>query len=368
MSTTRARIGVIGTGWWATTAHLPSLREYERAELVAVADPDATRLEAAGRHFEVARRYIDYQEMIARETLDGVVIAVPHAFHYEVARRALDSGLHVLLEKPMVLTASEAWDLVARAKARSSHLVIGYESHFTRHAVAARDLIQSGRIGEVRFVSGLLTSMAESFYRGQSDDYDAVLDFELARPGEGTYTDPAIVGGGQGQTQVTHAMGLILWTTGLRASDVSAFVDGFGLQVDLVDAISYRLDNGALGTMGSTGSLRPSQPWQLDFRYYGSEGFVLHDTFRGELAVHFNDGSSEVFTPLEPNEISPPSAPARCLADLILGQGENLAPGDAGARTVEFLEAAYRSARERRVVTVGELVATSPQSEGESSV
>jgi predicted dehydrogenase len=276
-------------------------------------------------------------------------------FHYPIARDAVDAGLHVLLEKPMVLKATEAWDLVSRASGKGCHLVIGYESHFTRHAVAARELIQSGRLGEIRFVSGLLTSMVESYYRGQIDDYRSVFDFTVAKPGENTYSDPRISGGGQGQTQVTHAMGLIFWITGLRATEVSAFVDGFGLAVDLADAISYRFDNGALGTMGSTGSLRPGQPWQLEFRYYGSEGFILHDTFRGELAAYFNDGSSELFPTLAAAEISPPVAPARCLVDLILGKGENLAPGEVGARTVEFLEAAYRSAAESRVVAVDEL-------------
>jgi predicted dehydrogenase len=351
----RARIGVIGTGWWATTAHLPALREHPRAEITGIADPDSANLEMARRHFEVEKTYVDYRHLLEAGGLDGVIIAVPHAFHYEIARDALDAGIHVLLEKPMVLKAKEAWDLVERARAKGLHLVIGYESHFTRHAVAARDLIQSGRIGEVRFVSGHLASMAESWYRGQSEDYRSVFDFTIAKPHENTYSDKRIAGGGQGQTQVTHAMGLIFWTTGLRATEVSAFLDEFGLGVDLVDAISFRFDNAALGTMGSTGSLRPNQPWQIDFRYYGSEGFLVHDTVGGQLSAYFNDGTSEVFPPLEPAEISPPSAPARCLVDLILDQGANLAPGEIGARTVEFLEAAYRSAAESRTVTVEEL-------------
>jgi predicted dehydrogenase len=348
---------VVGTGWWATTAHLPALRTYERADLRCLADPNPTNLEAASRHFQVAKTYLDYRDLLDAGDLDCVVIAVPHVYHYEIARDAIDAGLHVLLEKPMVLKTTDAWDLVARARAKDVHLVIGYESHFTRHAIAARELIQSGDIGELRFVSGLLTSMAESWYRDRSDDYKSEFDFTVAAPLPGTYSDPRIAGGGQGQTQVTHAMGLIFWTTDLRATDVSAFFAGFDLKIDLVDAISCRFDNAAVGTVGSAGTLRPKQPWQLDFRYYGSEGFVLHDTFGGQLVVHFNDGSSRVYPPLDPHEISPPSAPARCLVDLSLGEGENHAPGDVGARAVEFIEAAYRSVAERRVVSIGELQA-----------
>ena len=352
----KARVGVIGAGWWATLAHLPSLQECEKAELTGLADPNLAKANVAAERYGVCRVYDDYRDLLASGEADGVVIAVPHASHYEVARDALDAGLHILLEKPMTLKAKDAWDLVERAQAASLHIVIGYESHFSRHSTGARDLVRNGKIGEIRFLSGLLGSMAESWYRGKTDDYLDVFDFPVEPPGATTYSDPAIAGGGQGQTQVTHALGLVLWTTGLRATAVSAFMEAFDLPVDLVDAVSFRLANGAVGSIGSTGTLRPNQPWQIEFRYYGSEGFVLHDLARGELAAHFNDGTSETFTPLEPEEMSPPMAPARCLVDLILGDGENLAPGDIGAAAVEVLEAAYLSAEGGRIVSVDEVM------------
>ena len=109
----RARMGVIGTGWWATQAHIPSLRTYEKADLVGLADPDLEKLAKAASFYEVENTYADYHDLL--EKVDGVVIAVPHAYHYEIARDALDAGVHVLVEKPMVLTAAHAWDLVERA-------------------------------------------------------------------------------------------------------------------------------------------------------------------------------------------------------------------------------------------------------------
>src|SRR5947199_298694 len=92
----QARIGLIGTGWWTTTAHLPSLKSYPAAELAAIADPNAERLARAGDTYSVERRYSDYHEMLDRESLDGVVVATPHATHYEIARTVLEHKLGLL--------------------------------------------------------------------------------------------------------------------------------------------------------------------------------------------------------------------------------------------------------------------------------
>lgn len=350
----RPRIGVIGTGWWATQFHIPALAEYEGAQLAALADSDEGRLAAAAEGYGVPT-YPSAEALCASGTVDGVVVAVPHASHYEVVRTALDAGLHVLVEKPMVLRARDAWDLVDRARARDLHLMVGYTYQFTRAARRLRAIITSGRIGELLSVAGLFASMVESYYRGRPDDYADVFAWPVTGPGASTYSDPAVSGGGQAQTQITHAMGMVLWATGRRVEEVTAYMANRDLAVDLVDAVAYRLDNGALGTMAATGSLRPQQPQQQEFRYYGTEGFVLQDLLGGTLEAQYNDGTSETLDPLAADEVYPATATARGLADLIAGRGENLAPAEPAARTVEFLEAAYRSARTGRPVPVSAL-------------
>jgi predicted dehydrogenase len=343
MSVERPRIGVVGTGWWATQAHLPALTSYAGAEVTAVADPDAQKLAIAADRFAVPNAYQDPAELFASGSVDGVLIAVPHVHHYPLAKAALDAGLHVMLEKPMVLEPAHAWDLVDTAEGRGLHLMLGYTYQFTRAAERVAELV-SGRIGELLHVSGLFASMVESYYRGQPDDYADVFQFPVTGPAATTYADPAVAGGGQGQTQITHAMGMILWATGRRVTDVSAFMSNRDLAVDLVDGIAYRLDNGAVGTMGATGSLRPNQPSQQEFRYYGTEGFVLQDLLAGTVVAHFNDSSTEEFEPLTAEEIFPSAAPSRGFADLIAGRAENRAPARPAAHVVEFLDAAYRSA------------------------
>jgi predicted dehydrogenase len=146
---------------------------------------------------------------------------------------------------------------------------------------------------------------------------------------------------------------MVLWATGARAVEVDARMANAGLEVDLVDAISYTLDNGAIGTMAATGSIKPGQGEQLELRYYGSDGYVLQQPLTGTLTVQ-RDGSPPELAETPSAEVYPAHATARCLVDLVRGVGENRAPAGPAAATVEFLEAAYRSAGENRAVRVDE--------------
>ena len=347
----RARIGVIGTGWWATQHHIPSLKNYPAAELVGICDLQPDKLRRAADFYDVRGRFTDHRDLLA-EDLDGVVVAVQHAYHYQVARDALDAGVSVLVEKPMTLRSDEAWDLVDRAAARDLHLMVGYTFHFTRHAKAAHRIIRSGRLGKIQFVSGLFATMVESYLRGRPQDYVDHFQFPVTGPDPSTYSDPEIAGGGQGVLQVTHPMGMVLWVTGLHAVEVSGFVENFDLAVDLADAFSYRLSNGGVGVMGSTGGVRPHQtPLQAN-TYFGSRGFIEQDLTGGSLRVDYHDGTSEDIRDLAEDELYPQHAPARALVDLVLEGGENRAPGTVGARVVEFLEAGYQSSAEGRTVAI----------------
>lgn len=339
---TPVRIAVIGTGWWSTQYHLPGLLADPRAEVVALVDTNPKKLALVAHAFGIRRTHQTTAELLAGGGVDGVVIAVPHRWHYESAHAALQAGVHVMVEKPMVLDPEEAWRLVDLAAGHDLHLVVGYTFHFTRHARAARELVASGRLGDIRLVSGLYSSIVESYLRGTPGDY--AESYALIGPDPSTYSDPALAGGGQGQTQVTHAMANVLHVTGLRARSVAARMQSFGLPVDLANAMSFELTGGAIGTMASVGSVRPGQPQQQEFRYYGSAGMLIQDLAGGQLAAWFNDGTAQTWDDLSAEEVYPAQATARCLVDLLCGGTNNPAPGELGARTVEFIDAAYRSA------------------------
>jgi predicted dehydrogenase len=344
MQQRKARIAVIGTGWWSTYTHIPGLLANPDAELVALCDPDQAKLRAAAERYGIDQSYADVDTLLRTERLDGVVVAVNHTAHYSVARACLDAGLPIMLEKPMVLTAEHAHDLIERAKRQRVEIIVGYPWHYTPTARRAREVIQSGDLGPIQFVASLFASMVVEFYRGNPEAYRPVFQYPVTGPTAQTYSDKRLAGGGQGYLQVTHSAGLLFWVTGLRAARVSAYMASFELPVDLVDAISVRYEGGAVGTIGSTGNMAIGQGDRHDLAIYCANGCVLLDMSAGRLTIRRHGGSEENLGPLSPDDGYPRFATAQNLVDLILGRDVNQSPGAVAARCVELLDAAYRSA------------------------
>jgi predicted dehydrogenase len=340
----QARIAVIGTGWWATTVHLPALRRHPRAQLVALADLRPQSLERALAVFGPAHGYTDYRQMLAQEALDGVVIAVNHTAHYAVARDCLRAGLHVLLEKPMVLQAAQAHRLLALARRRQRELIIGYPYHYSPVARQARAIVQSGALGRIQYVSCQFASRVIEFYR---DNEQAYGPFPVTGPGR-AYADPKLSGGGQGHLQVTHAAALMFFITGLQPERVSAFMDNWDVPVDLVDAMAVQFrpaaGHAALGVIGSTGNVGVGSQPRLAIDVYCERGQLGLEATAGVLRVRQHDGAEQRFGPPEPGQDYPREAPLNNLVEVILDGGENESPASVGVTTVELLEAAYQSA------------------------
>jgi predicted dehydrogenase len=355
--TLRARIGIIGTGWWSTQAHLPSLTQYPAAEVVAIADLSAERLRRAGDAYGIERRYSDFRHMLDAEQLDGVIVATTHATHYEIASEVLERKLGLMLEKPMVLRAREARELNHLAERQGVPLIIGYPWHFVPQHQQLRERIASGYLGKIQLVSNLFASMVLEYYRGRPEAYASIFNWPVTGPTAATYSEPSVAGGGQGCLQVTHSAALLLWLTGLRPVSVAAFMENFDLKVDLCDAITVRFEDGAIGTLGSTGGIPAAHSGnqQLEYRIYGTEGYALLDVMAGTCAIYRNDGRIERLDPTPPDRRYPQEATSRHLVDLLLGQGINTSPGEVGVRAVEVLDAAYHSSAEGRMIRVEEL-------------
>jgi predicted dehydrogenase len=345
-----ARVAVIGCGWWSTETHLPALVADDRATIAALVDIDPARLHAAAERFGVTSVYTDVREMVDATALDAAVIAVPHNAHYPVAKVTLEHGLHTLLEKPMTLDPAHARELIAIAQSHNRELVIGYPWHYNKQAITIKEALAHGRIGPIEHVSCLFASIARALYAGQPEAYRVALGYTMTAPAADTYSDVAIAGGGQAQTQVTHAAALLLWMTGLAVERLIAFVGHGELDVDLMDAVAVVFEGGALGTLSSTGSLIPEHEEVLEYRLFGRHGHVLFNVNEGTATIHTASGTEHL--PTVPHAERYPSwAPVRNLVSLALGQGTNRSPGEIGLATVELVNAVYLSASTQAPVT-----------------
>jgi predicted dehydrogenase len=333
------RVALIGAGRWSVAHHAPAVLNHPEGVLTAIAEPNAERRALVQERLGV-RSFPDATALIEAGLADAVVIGSPAAAHHSAARAALEAGLHVLVEKPMTADPAEAWDLVALACARDRALVVGYTLQFTEHAARAHELVAGGEIGELQLVEVTYASGMRYLYEGTPPP--TATDDPLSKPAAGTFSDPALAGGGQAASQASHAIASMLGASGARVETVSARTRSGGLHVDLVDAALLELSGGAVGVLTSTGGLGASQQQQWLVRYYGTGGLVIHDLHAGTLTLHRSDGRVEPQGALKDNY--PAQAPARHLIDLALGGGPNRAPGALGAHSVDVVDAIYRSA------------------------
>ena len=124
------RVGIIGCGGIANGKHMPSLASVPNVEMVAFCDIVLERAEAAAQKFgtEDAKVYTDYRDLVARDDIDIVHVCTPNSNHCEISVAAMESGKHVMCEKPMALNYADARKMVEVSKKTGKKLSIGYRS------------------------------------------------------------------------------------------------------------------------------------------------------------------------------------------------------------------------------------------------
>jgi predicted dehydrogenase len=348
----KARIGFVGAGWWATSNHMPLLAARNDVQLAGVCRIGEAELKRVQDAFGFPYATQDYRALLRDVELDGVIVASPHSLHFEHARAALEHGLHVMCEKPMCLRAPEAQELVRLAQERGRHLLVPYGWHYKPFVQQAKARMDAGEIGRVEYVLCHMASPIRRILRGErwADNIPGgQAGGMMFEPDPRTWSDPEVAGGGYGHAQLSHSTGMLFWLTGLRAREVYALMTAPQSRVDLYDALAVRFDAGTIGTVSGAGTVPEDRPFHVDLRIFGSEGMLLLDCERARMEVRRHDGRHHV------RHVDPGAGAYACdgppnnFVDLILGKtGTNWAPGEAAMRSVELLDAAYRSAQSGR--------------------
>ena len=159
------RLGIIGVGNMGTS-HIRMHIEGEHSELriIACADIDPKRLEAAKELMPGIKTYNTAEELIDSGEVDGVIIATPHYQHSPIAQYAFSKGIHVLTEKPAGVYTKQVREM--NEAAAKSGLVFGIMYNQRTNCVyrKMRELVQGGQLGEIRRVSWIITD----WYRTQA--------------------------------------------------------------------------------------------------------------------------------------------------------------------------------------------------------
>ncbi|HUN06752.1 MAG TPA: Gfo/Idh/MocA family oxidoreductase [Aggregatilineales bacterium] len=343
----KASIAVVGTGWWATTAHIPALIEHPRVGKIILVDqnPEAARAAAVKYEIPLTHCYTTISEAkAAHPDLQGAIIATTHHAHYPAAKEALDAGLHLLLEKPMTIYAREAKALVDLAAARDLKILMGYTFPYLPTVAQAKHYIDDGLIGEIEYVACSMSSVTYDLLLGHPERFEPAGGYAVTGPTRETYSEPRVAGGGQGVLQITHLAAMMFHLSpGMRAETVTAFMNNLKAKVDVIDAMAVKMNTGALATVGSSGNLRPGDPGSVEVHLHGNRGRILVDGFTGEFFMHLHDGRQEHVPRRSPGY--PASTPVDKFVSILLDGAKPLFPGAVdGLFTVELLEAAARSA------------------------
>jgi predicted dehydrogenase len=144
----KLRCAVIGTGS-VGLEHLHSLSTCHRAASVAVAEGNPQRAREASARYNIPRSYADYHELLEQPDIDAVTIALPNHLHAPVALEALKARKHVLVEKPMAMSAKEASKVIETAKTMKRTIMVAQNLRFHRQTQLARAVLERGDLGEV---------------------------------------------------------------------------------------------------------------------------------------------------------------------------------------------------------------------------
>jgi predicted dehydrogenase len=146
------RVGVVGLGYWGPNL-VRNLSELEGADAAWMCDLRPGLLEKLGRRFPAIRQTRELEEMLDDPELDAVCVVTPVSTHYDIAMRALEAGKHVFVEKPLAPSSRLAQELIRTAEERDLVLMPGHTFLYSPPVTRIRDLIRSGELGSIYFVS-----------------------------------------------------------------------------------------------------------------------------------------------------------------------------------------------------------------------
>ena len=258
-------LAVIGSTGVIGRVHIDAINRLDNCRLVGITARRQGPLRQQAKELGVAR-FPTLEDALSHPDVDAVVIATPHPSHRDITLASAAAGKHVLVEKPMSVTPSEADDMVQACREARVKLGVLYNNRFRSEALKMRELIDQGAIGNIYRVV-----MTSAMIRSQ--DYYDRLDWR------GTWADE---GGGALLNQGIHAIDMMQWLGGMPTS-VFGMISTLRHDAEVEDfataILSY--DGGGQGSMHCNTSQAPNHQ-RLEL--WGETGAIVMDDWT--ITVH----------------------------------------------------------------------------------
>ena len=332
------RVGIVSFAHVHAPPYAGVLSSLDDADFVGVADDDASRGREAADRFGV-RFFGDARGLF--EAVDAVVVCSENRYHAQDTVAALESGVHVLCEKPISTKVEDARAMLRASEEAGRQLRIAFPVRYLPAVRQARDIVRSGEIGRVLAVNGT--------NHGQI-------------PG-GWFLDPELAGGGAVMDHTVHVADALSWMLGTEAKSVYAEIgtffgadgidDGAILTLELEGGV---IADGAFATVDPSWSRGEGYPtWgDVTLQITGASGVLNVDAFAQRLTTfdHEAGNASWMYTGEDMNVLM--------LEDFLRGVTEGSPAGASGVdglRALEIVLAAYRSAEDNEPREVERTVA-----------
>jgi predicted dehydrogenase len=267
---TTLRVGILGCGPISQFAHLESAQKARNVTLQAVCDADESLAQRFGSFYDAEKIYLDYDEMLADEAVDAVIIAVSDAFHVSAAMKALSAGKHVLCEKPLGTNVHEVEEVAQRLSETRLVLQVGHMLRFDAGVQAAQAFIRD----EIGQLLALKAWYCDSTHRYTITD--AVQPLPRAgkralKPAGDPKADKARY---YMLTHGCHLVDLARYLGGPIKAVHARLLNRFGAYCWFVET---EFENGALGHLDLTVAVR--MDWHEGFQIYGEHGSAIGRIF-----------------------------------------------------------------------------------------
>jgi predicted dehydrogenase len=253
----KVKWGVIGCGGIADRRTIPGMMLAENAELVAVMDANGEAAARVKEKYGARYAFDKMEDLLALDEIEAVYIASPVFCHKEQALAAARAKKDILIEKPVGLSVAEAEEIAAFCKSEGVKLGVGFMMRFHAYHQKMRELVQSGKIGEVVSVRSQFTCWypeMENCWRQQKQ----------------------LSGGGAMMDLGVHCVDLLRYITGLEVTEAAGLCGNqvFKYEVEDAGGVIFRMENGAVGYVDANFNI-PDAAAKCKLELYGTKGSIF---------------------------------------------------------------------------------------------
>ena len=284
--------GVIGCGGIADRRTLPGMMLTDNAELIAVMDANKEAAERCKEKYNAKYAFDNIEELLAIDEIQAVYIASPVFCHKEQAFAAAKAKKDILIEKPVGLTSAEAEEIAAFCDSEGVKLGVGFMMRFHAYHQKMKEIVQSGKIGEIVSARAQLTC----WYPEMENCWRQ----EMKLSGGGAMMDMGV-----------HCIDLIRYITGLEVTESAGMAGNqiFKYSVEDAGAVLMRLENGAIAYVDANFNI-PDAAAKCKIEFYGTKGSIfaqgtISQVEGGEIEVLCADDSAGYDANQDRNDVAP---------------------------------------------------------------